>query len=270
MCNDTSRVERSPTMQHHDPEARRPTGDTSTGALASSATGRSDVGGGTSAAHGSDPTLERAPPSACDHCLSCRSASRDVVCDGVIRSYLPLVHQVVHKVARRLPANVLRDDLLAAGVFGLVDSLRRNGGDQGDAFEAYARIRIRGAVLDELRAQDWLPRRARTAVTLAESDGGAAIAFVSIDDLTSVTGLLELPAANENPYEALEAHLERAALVRALEKLPERERHIVGMHYFPGVKFKEIGASLGVSVPRISQLHARALDRLRALIHDAA
>src|SRR5262249_29295379 len=78
-----------------------------------------------------------------------------------IAAHLPLVRRVVTQLARRLPANVHRDDLFSAGVFGLVDSLRRNGGDHGATFEWYARMRIRGAVFDELRAQDWLSRRTR-------------------------------------------------------------------------------------------------------------
>src|SRR5579862_3772358 len=84
--------------------------------------------------------------------------------------YMPLVHQVVARVLRKLPPNVLRDDLVAAGTFGLVDALRKST-ERGPAFDWYARIRIRGAVVDELRAQDWLTRRARTRVTRAQAQG---------------------------------------------------------------------------------------------------
>jgi RNA polymerase sigma factor for flagellar operon FliA len=190
------------------------------------------------------------------------------VCPKVVKSYLPLVNQIVSQIARRLPANVLRDDLLAAGVFGLVDSLRRNGGDGGEAFEWYARTRIRGAVVDELRAQDWLTRRARAAVTAASEDGESrAATLVSLHEVEETTPLV---AMDEDPAAQFEAKDEARALSEALEKLPERERRIVGMHYFDGVKFKDIGAELGVSEPRISQLHARALGRLRSLIHSAA
>jgi RNA polymerase sigma factor for flagellar operon FliA len=192
---------------------------------------------------------------------------------AVIRRYLPLVHQVVQRISRRLPASVVRDDLLAAGLCGLADSLRRNGGSQGESFEAYARIRIQGAVVDELRAQDWLPRRLRSANAVgveAEVEVPLPIAFLSLDELQGVEELFGLPPANENPGDEAEARSERAALVRAIAQLPERERDIVGMHYFQGVKFKDIGESFGVSEPRISQLHARALGRLRLLLHRAA
>jgi RNA polymerase sigma factor FliA len=194
------------------------------------------------------------------------------VCPKVVKHYLPLVNQIVSQISRRLPANVLRDDLLAAGIFGLVDSLRRNGGDSGEAFEWYARTRIRGAVVDELRAQDWLTRRTRAAVTAAAAEEGEArpAALVSLDDMSSAEESAHLIAPDEDPAAKVEAKDDFLALTKAMEQLPERERRIVGMHYFDGVKFKDIGAELGVSEPRVSQLHARALGRLRNLIHRAA
>jgi RNA polymerase sigma factor for flagellar operon FliA len=195
------------------------------------------------------------------------------VCAKVLREYLPLVHQEVGRLARRLPANVLRDDLVAAGVFGLVDSLRRNGGDEGGAFTWYARTRIRGAVFDELRAQDWLPRRARRAATSAQSATtrwGHVHAVVSYHDESALEEALQMAMQSDDPVEQIEARSLHRVLVRAIEQLPERERRIVGMHYFHGVKFKDIGAELGVSEPRISQLHARALGLLRGLMDKAA
>jgi RNA polymerase sigma factor for flagellar operon FliA len=192
------------------------------------------------------------------------------VCPKAIKNYLPLVNQIVAQIARRLPANVLRDDLFSAGVFGLVDSLRRNGGDSGETFEWYARTRIRGAVVDELRAQDWLTRRARAAATAAGEESEARTgALVSIDDVTSNDEWNYLASADDDPATIAEARDNYRALASAMEKLPERERRIVGMHYFDGVKFKDIGAELGVSEPRVSQLHARALGLLREAIDRA-
>jgi len=187
-----------------------------------------------------------------------------------ITAYLPLVHKVVRQLARRLPANVQRDDLLSAGICGLVDSLRRNGGDLGGSFEVYARTRIRGAIFDELRAQDWLSRRARDRATAAaEGAEGIPLAFVSLEDMTPIEDSDYL-CSEEDPLEVAEARSQQRALARAIEQLPERERRIVGRHYFEGVKLKELSAELGVSEPRISQLHARALERLRALLVKAA
>src|SRR5579863_1772729 len=100
-----------------------------------------------------------------------------------LATYMPLVHQVVARVLRRLPPNVLRDDLVAAGTFGLVDALRKSP-ERTTAFDWYARIRIRGAVVDELRAQDWLTRCARTRLSQAQARGeGATMAVVGFDDL---------------------------------------------------------------------------------------
>jgi RNA polymerase sigma factor for flagellar operon FliA len=167
-------------------------------------------------------------------------------------------------VARRLPANVQRDDLLAAGVYGLVDSLRRNGGDSGAAFAWYARVRIRGAIFDELRAQDWLSRRVRDRLTGgAEGEAGAAC-FVSFEDVAN-DDENEL-AGGDDPSELVEASSQRRALVEAVQQLPERERTIVGRYYFDGVRLKDIAAELGLSEPRISQILSRALVRLRAML----
>ena len=178
-----------------------------------------------------------------------------------IDAYLPLVQRVVRQLARRLPANVQRDDLLAAGIFGLVDSLRRNGGSNGAAFEWYARTRIRGAIFDELRAQDWLSRRARAAA-------GVPASFVSFEDVANddEAGL----GGSDDPSEAIEWRSLCRALGRALAQLPERERNVVARHYFEGAKLKDIGAELGVSEPRISQLLSRAIERLRAILLSEA
>ncbi len=171
-----------------------------------------------------------------------------------VNAYLPLVRRVVRQLARRLPANVQRDDLLAAGAFGLVDSLRRNGGDGGVAFEWYARTRIRGAIFDELRSQDWLSRRARAAGSV----------FVSFED---VAGDDEACLAGaDDPSEAFESRSLCRALARALQQLSERERTVVARHYLEGSRLKDIGAELGVSEPRISQILARALERLREIL----
>ena len=179
-----------------------------------------------------------------------------------IDAYLPLVHRLVRQLARRLPANVQRDDLLSAGVCGLVDSLRRNGGDGGGGFAWYARTRIRGAIFDELRAQDWLSRRTRDR----QAEGGAEppACFVSFEEIgiNDECGL----AGGEDPCELVEARSRCQALTRALQKLSEREQTIVARHYFDGARLKDISAELGVSEPRISQLLSRALERLRALL----
>lgn len=183
-----------------------------------------------------------------------------------LAAYMPLVHQVVARVLRRLPPNVLREDLVAAGTYGLVDALRKSD-ERTTAFEWYARIRIRGAVVDELRAQDWLTRRARTRVTRAQALGeGTSLSVVGFDDLPEGRVFGHADPAATSPLDQVETRLERAALERAVGRLPEREASIVRWYYFEGTAFKDIAGRLGVSEPRVSQLHSRAMARLRALM----
>lgn len=198
-----------------------------------------------------------------------------VVRERDVKKYMHLVHQTVATFLRRLPPNVLRDDLVAAGAYGLIDSLRKNGEKQDPAFEYYIRIRIRGAILDELRAQDWLPRRTRWAASGKGSENktvsGTAIpmAVVGFDDLPASERALSMPdSVAPSPADAVETAMRHQALTEAVKLLPERERTIVTLHYFRDVKFKDIGCKLGVSEPRISQLHARAMNRLRTMLHQ--
>jgi RNA polymerase sigma factor for flagellar operon FliA len=187
-----------------------------------------------------------------------------------LTTYMPLVHQIVARVLRRLPPNVLRDDLVAAGTFGLIDALRKSG-ERGPAFDWYARIRIRGAVVDELRAQDWLTRRARTRMARAQARGEAGgVAVVGFDDLPESQAQSFVDESAKTPHEQVEQRMNRAALERAVSTLPEREANIVAWHYFEGIPFKTIASRLGVSEPRVSQLHARAMERLRTALAQAA
>jgi RNA polymerase sigma factor for flagellar operon FliA len=182
--------------------------------------------------------------------------------------YMPLVHQVVGRVLRKLPPNVLRDDLAAAGAFGLIDALRKSV-DRGPAFDWYARIRIRGAVVDELRSQDWLTRRARTRAAKAQADGqGSGASVVGFDDLPESQAQAFADESVASPLDQVEQRMDRAALEKAVRLLPEREANIVAWHYFEGEPFKSIAARLRVSEPRVSQLHARAMGRLRTTLSD--
>lgn len=189
----------------------------------------------------------------------------------LLLQYSPLVRKIAGGFQRKLPRNVLREDLLAAGMSGLWDAIRRHGETAGDTFEWYVRVRVRGAILDELRAQDWLPRRARAAAANASAESGEYVpppAVVRLDDVSEweQSRCLSDMASSET---AVAAKFTQETLAKAVEQLPERERHIVSAHYFKGVKFKDLGAELGVSEPRISQLHSRAMRRLKTLM-DAA
>jgi len=182
----------------------------------------------------------------------------------LIAEFTPLVHKIVGGFQRRLPRNVLREDLVAAGMAGLWDAIRRHGEKHDEGFEWYVRVRVRGAILDELRAQDWLTRRARRAATAnADSNPPRVVRLDDVGEWEQNRCLAIAPDAESGLSETFI----RESLARAVETLPERERLIVSEHYFNHVKFKSLGERLGVSEPRISQLHSRAMQRLRSAVH---
>ncbi|WP_433928369.1 sigma-70 family RNA polymerase sigma factor [Sorangium cellulosum] len=214
------------------------------------------------------------PPCCTDAACASGPRDREPPCaplrPEVLKGYFPLVRKLVRQVSRHLPPNVQRDDLLSAGMLGLVDSLRKNGGSDGETFAGYAKLRIRGAIVDELRAQDWLSRRAREAVEAAGAAGGTcgSTVFVSLSEVTPTEESVHM-AGGDDPIEAISAQATRQALAFAIAQLPERERRVIGMYYFEGAKLKDIGAELGVGEPRVSQLHTRALGMLRGMLSHA-
>ena len=190
--------------------------------------------------------------------------------DGEVEGYLPLVRQIAVRMHRKLPRNVLLEDVVAAGTVGLMDALRRFEGDRGLQFEWYARVRIRGAILDDLRSLDCLSRRHRAEVrSQAGSGKGGGVVVIGFDDLPEQ---MRTPADKDqaSPADLAEQSSERAALEQAVGNLPPREAKIVSMHYFQGHAFKDIATSLNVSEPRISQLHTRAVKMLRGIMGATA
>jgi RNA polymerase sigma factor for flagellar operon FliA len=188
-----------------------------------------------------------------------------------VARYAPLVKKIACGIQRRLPRHVLSEDLVAAGMGGLWDALRRRGQHTPGSFEWYVRVRVRGAILDELRAQDWLPRRARAKAANDIPGTKAPFLVVRFDDISEWEQHRCLATAQSATSEQEVSHkLASERVARAVQQLPERERHIISMHYYRGVRFKDLGSELGVSEPRVSQLHSRAMRRLRTLLNDAA
>ncbi|MCO5099817.1 MAG: RNA polymerase sigma factor FliA [Burkholderiaceae bacterium] len=213
-----------------------------------------------------------------------------------------MVRRMASQMIGRLPANVELDDLVQAGMIGLIDAMSRYENDRGAQFETFATQRVRGAMLDELRGTDWLPRsvrrnqrtieaaihraeqrlgRAAGEVDIAEElgmplgeyqqllDAARGAQLVYLDDRAdddADEGALErsLASDDDGPFETLGDARFRRALVAAIEELPERERLVMGMYYEQEMNLKEIGAVLGVTESRISQLHSQAVARLRA------
>ncbi|HEY8088078.1 MAG TPA: sigma-70 family RNA polymerase sigma factor [Polyangiaceae bacterium] len=200
----------------------------------------------------------------------CTVPPRAAVTSADIAEYMDLVHQVVARILRRVPRNVLRDDLVAAGTYGLMDALRKTQGTRDGRFEAYARIRIRGAVIDELRNEDWLARSARADANeqAKATEGAAPGTLVGLDDLAP--GQLPVARPSTSPLDSAVRTSEQAALARAVADLPEREARILDLHYFQGMQLKDIAALLHVSEARVSQLHSRAVSMLRTALGERA
>lgn len=213
------------------------------------------------------PTLQ--PLTMCREQGASNLSQREV--NYLLQRHTPMVKKIVGGILRRVPGHILVDDLVAAGLSGLWDAIRRCGDLPEEHFQRYAGVRIRGAVYDELRAQDWLPRRMRAAVTQrSEGDEKPKVGVVFFDDLgegdQSHLGDAE-PALNGEEFLAAKAFGER--LVEALERLPARERRIILGHHLQGLKLRDLGAELKVTDARVSQLHGRAMRRLKAMMAEA-
>jgi len=193
------------------------------------------------------------------------TTSRDV------EPYLAIVRDVAARYARRIPVWVQRDDLFAAGAAGVFEALRRSEVARGPKFELYLRTRIRGAIIDELRAQDWLSRRARRQATAWAEGRSSRVGstVIALEDVSEeVIGKLPDPAPSVE--DELATQSEHAELALAVAALPDRERVVVTLHYMEDVEMKAIAARLGVSQARVSQLRSRAIRSLRlTLSHQA-
>ncbi|APU13849.1 RNA polymerase, sigma 28 subunit, SigD/FliA/WhiG [Actinoalloteichus sp. GBA129-24] len=230
-----------------------------------------------------------------------------VLRDRLVLHYAPLVKYVAGRVGTGLPSHVDVADLIQSGIFGLVDAIEKFEPERGLKFETYAMQRIRGAILDDLRAQDWVPRSVRSrardveraierlegklqrtasdpelATELGIDVGELRDLFAQLQ-LTSVVALDELIAAGrgsaslaetlpderaEDPVANLVDRDSRRQLAEAIAQLAERDRVVVTLYYFENLTLAEIGRVLGVTESRVCQLHTRAVLRLRAKLAE--
>jgi RNA polymerase sigma factor FliA len=227
--------------------------------------------------------------------------------DHLLTEHMPLVKRLAHHMKAKLPPSVEVDDLVQAGMIGLLDAINRYEETQGAQFETYAVLRIRGAMLDELRNSDWLPRSMRQnmrkieaamstlqqklghppsesevakmlKLSLADyqdmlSDGGGhqLVYYEDFHDSEGNDSFLDRYAVDDaDPLRSLMDGDFRQAVIDAIDKLPPREKMLMGLYYEEELNLKEIGAVMGVSESRVSQLHTQAVARLRASLREQA
>ena len=228
--------------------------------------------------------------------------------EALIVESLALVKHVAHRVATRLPTNVEINDLVNAGVIGLLDAVDKFEPDRGVKFNTYAEVRIRGAILDSLRTLDWAPRslrkrsrelervygeleqnlgRAATDEEVAQALGQNLEDFYGlIDELNGLTiGSFEGPGEHEegenfinyypddgsnDPHTLFESEELTRLMATAIDALPEKEKMVLSLYYYEELTMKEIGSVLGVNESRVSQLHSKATLRLRSKLKKVA
>lgn len=224
--------------------------------------------------------------------------------DQLIMDYAPLIRFVAQRIAARLPSNIDIDDLISAGVIGLMDAIEKYDPSRDNKFKTYAEFRIRGAILDELRSQDWVPRSVRdkakkiekTYAELEQKFGRAvtdeelssalgieleeyydmvskvkAVTLLSIDELSGPNqqdrkSLLECleNVSSKNPFTQLKSKGIRDLLVKHIDELPEKQKLVLSLYYYEDLNLKEIGKILEVTESRVSQLHTQAVEKLRS------
>jgi RNA polymerase sigma factor for flagellar operon FliA len=227
--------------------------------------------------------------------------------NNLLTEHMPLVKRLAHHMKAKLPPSVEVDDLIQAGMIGLLDAITRYEETHGAQFETYAVLRIRGAMLDELRSSDWLPRSMRQnmrkieaamsalqqklghapsesevakslKLSLADyqdmlSDGGGhqLVYYEDFHDTEGNDSFLDRYAVDDaDPLRSLMEGDFRQAVIDAIDALPPREKILMGLYYEEELNLKEIGAVMGVSESRVSQLHTQAVARLRATLREQA
>nr|WP_206361861.1 MULTISPECIES: RNA polymerase sigma factor FliA [Vibrio] len=215
-----------------------------------------------------------------------------------IEQYSVLVKRIAHHLIGRLPPNVLIDDLIQAGMIGLLEAQKNYDGSKGASFETYAGIRIRGAMLDDIRRGDWVPRSVHRhnreiSQAISELEGilnrdpsDAEVAkhlnmpldqyhtvlsdincsrIVGIEDLgVSDDAISPLDDDEDNsPFQGVADESFRKALVESIKSLPEREALVLSLYYDEELNLKEIGEVIGVSESRVSQILSQSMQRLR-------
>ena len=228
--------------------------------------------------------------------LRYKDAKSVEVRNALAEHYLPLVKIVCGRLAVSLPPHLDRDDLLSSGFFGLLDAIDRFDPTRNIKFETYAGVRIRGAMIDYLRSKDWIPvtmrqkiRKYEQTVYRLETELGrtatdkeiADALDISVDELQTLVSQCNsatvIPleeylktdvseAVDTNPANSTELFELKETLAKAIDRLPEKERTVVSLYYYEELTLKEISLILKLSEARISQLHTKAIFRMRGYL----
>ncbi len=228
--------------------------------------------------------------------------------DEIILEYAPLVKYIAQKIASRLPSNIELDDLISCGVIGLMDAIEKFDASRDNKFKTYAEFRIRGAILDELRSQDWVPRSVREKAKMVEKayakldkefgrpatdeemcvelqcsmeefheliNKSKSVSLMNIDDAAAMSKgdkklmvSLMETSRSANPQTAVGYKRAQDVIKEGIKTLPEKQRLVLSLYYFEDLNLKEIGQVLDVTESRVSQLHTQAILKLKAKLRN--
>jgi len=236
----------------------------------------------------------------------CRSSQGSSVENELVQQYLPLVKTVVGRLARSLPSHVSGEDLYSAGLVGLLNALRNYDAKIGTAFQTYARLRIRGAIFDELRRMDWVPRsvhdksrKVQAAMQQLEQASGKVptlfevakalkispaeyeqwleeirpVTFICLDAVTSSEngeGHTQYESimddTQEDPMDATSRRELARLIAQRLNQLPEMQRKVLALYYFEDMRLREIAEAFSLTESRICQIHAQAILSIKSYL----
>jgi len=235
--------------------------------------------------------------------LATYNAVQEQSSEVLVAEHASLVKRIAYHLVNRLPPNVQADDLIQAGMIGLLEASRNYDPSQGASFETYAGIRIRGSMLDEIRRSDWTPRSVHRKARMVaeamrdiENEEGRDARDVEVADVLGMSlgdyhkilqdasgcrifSLEELQSVGElpqerkdgaisGPFEGMQRDMFKSELSEAIAGLPERERLVIALYYDKELNLREIGHVLGVSESRVCQIHSQATLRLRSRLSE--
>jgi len=219
--------------------------------------------------------------------------------EDLILKYAPLVKYIAERMAIRLPPHIAKEELISTGTLGLIDALNNYDPDKGIKFQTFATYRIKGAIIDELRKMDWIPRSVRKDVQriedsivafqsrtgrepedkdiademgidintyykiLSKAQGGRLLSLDEFNGSESVSMLSKLASSEPSPFDEVRARELKNLITKALSTLSEKEQIVMSLYYYDELTLKEIAEVLGLTESRISQIHSKVIIRLR-------